>query len=87
MNYKLNVESDGDCIAILKSDKKLGAKKYQPLICIGEGARNGFEELKLNKGEHFEITPNINKERDVFICCRCIRKWKIVFRFSICKEF
>ena len=64
MNYKLNVESDGDCIAILKSDKKT-TKKYQPLICIGEGARSGFEELKLKAGEHFEPTPNINKERDI----------------------
>ena len=63
-SYKLNLENEGDCIAMLKSDKKVGSKKYQPIICIGE-ARNGFEELKLNKGEHFEPMPNINKERDV----------------------
>ena len=87
MNYKLNVESDGDCIAILKSDKKLGAKKYQPLICIGEGARNGFEELKLNKGEHFEITPNINKERDVLFVVGASGSGKSFFVSQYAKNF
>lgn len=64
-SYKLNVEGNGDCLAIMKSDNKKMSKKFQPMICIGEGSLNKMEDVKLNASEHFELIPNINKERDV----------------------
>ena len=66
-SYLLNVENDGECIATIKSDKKTTSKKYQPMICIGKGALNGMEEIKLKTGDHFEPVPNINKEREIYI--------------------
>jgi len=62
--YKLNFEQAGNAIAIIKSDKKATAKKYTPLVYIGE-ARNGFEEIKLDKNEHFIPIPDITVERSV----------------------
>ena len=64
-SYKLNVEGDGNAIAIMKLDKKSTAKKYQPMICLGENALNGMETVNLKSGEHFEPIPNISKERDI----------------------
>ena len=65
MNFHLNTEGAGDAIAIIKTTRKATGKKYEPLVCIGEGSRSNFEEIKLNKDEIFIPVPNINKSRDV----------------------
>ena len=50
-SYKINFEQSGTAIAIIKSDKKTTAKKFTPILSIGDGVKQGFEEIKLDKGE------------------------------------
>jgi len=57
----LNFENEGDKIAIIQGTKG----KNIPILCIGNGARQEYKEIKLKEGETFQHVPNVNKERDI----------------------
>jgi hypothetical protein len=57
----LNFENEGDKIAIIQGTKG----KNIPILCIGNGARQEYKEIKLKEGESFQHVPNVNKERDI----------------------
>ena len=63
MNYKLNLENNGKPMAIIKTNDS--KKKNIPIISLGEGARNGEEEIKLKEGEVFQPIPDTTSERSI----------------------
>ena len=86
-SYKLNFEQQGNALAVIKSEKKSNAKKYQPMICIGEEIQNGFETLQLKSGECFVPVPNISKERDVLYVIGQSGSGKSYFVCQYAKEY
>ena len=58
-NIQLNLENNGDVIAIIKKDKKKDA-----VVSLGEGSKFGTNDLILEgPDEVFQLIPNIKKER------------------------
>ena len=82
-NIQLNLENNGDVIAIIKKDKKMAA-----VVSLGEGSKFGTNDLIL-KGddELFQLIPNVKKERSCraifgqagsgksFWCCEYIKEY------------
>ena len=82
-NILLNLEGNGDTIAIIKKDKKKDA-----VVSLGEGSKFGTNDLIL-KGddELFQLIPNVKKERSCraifgqagsgksFWCCEYIKEY------------
>jgi hypothetical protein len=62
-NYKLNLEGNGEPIAIIKN--KNSKNKHVPILYLGQEARNGEESIDLKNNECFQQVPNVNKERDI----------------------
>jgi len=80
---QLNLEGNGEPIAIIKKEKNKDA-----IISLGEGNRYGTNDLILeNSDEHFQLIPNSKKERSChaifgqagsgksFWCCNYIKEY------------
>jgi hypothetical protein len=57
----LNFENEGEKIAMIQNAKT----KNIPILCVGEGSRQEYKDVKLKDDEMFQHVPNINKERDI----------------------
>jgi hypothetical protein len=80
---KINLESNGDTIAVIKKDKKKDATVY-----LGTGSKYETDDLILEKeDETFQLVPNVNKERSChavfgqagsgksYWCCNYIKEY------------
>jgi hypothetical protein len=55
----LNFENSGIPLAIIQGGKTI------PILSLGEGARQGYQEIKLKDNENFQHTVNVIKEREI----------------------
>lgn len=82
-NININLEGNGDTIAIIKKDNKKDATIY-----LGENSKFGTKHLTLNSNdERFQLVPNVSKERSChaifgqagsgksYFCCQYIKEW------------
>jgi hypothetical protein len=80
---QLNLEGNGDTIAIIKKDKQKDATVF-----LGENSKFGTNDLILEgNDEHFQLVPNISRERNChaifgqagsgksYFCCEYIKQW------------
>jgi flavodoxin len=64
MSIKLNYENQGKVIALIKSDKP--TKK---VVTLGEGATHGYNDIKLEDGQEFQIIPDVSNSRFIYYIC------------------
>ena len=82
----LNLERNGQMVAIIKG-KNYEKNQNNPVVSIGEGARNGMHEIKLCADEEFQIIPDVSASRFVGYVAGQSGSGKSWFCKDLCQEY